>query len=136
MRRGLFVDSSAWYALADRDDVCHSRAVSFLRESLLTDTRLFTSNHVIGESYTLIRIRLGHAAAQRFLKSLDQTQRLERVFVIESQEETAWTWLRRYADQDFSFVDATSFVVMKALRLNEAFTFDKHFAAAGFVVLP
>jgi len=90
----------------------------------------------VGESYTLIRMRLGHAATQQFLKSLDHTHRLQRIFVVESQEEAAFALLRRYDDQDFSFVDATSFVVMKTLGLRDAFTFDKHFATAGFMAVP
>jgi len=136
MKRSLFVDSSAWYAVADRDDPYHDQAASFLAESLSTYARLITTNHVVGESYTLIRMRLGHTAAQQFLKSLEQTHRLQRVFVVEDQEEAAFALLRRYDDQDFSFVDATSFVVMKALGLRDAFAFDRHFATAGRVVLP
>lgn len=136
MKRSLFVDSCAWYALADRDDAYHSQAAACLTESLSAYARLVTTNHVVGESYTLIRLRLGHAAAQQFLKSLEHTHRLQRVFVVESQEDTAYAMLRRYDDQDFSFVDATSFVVMKALGIRDAFTLDRRFAMAGFVALP
>ncbi len=136
MKRSLFVDSSAWYALADRDDVYHDRAAACLTGSLSAYARLVTTNHVVGESYTLIRMRLGHAAAQQFLKSLDQSRRVQRLFVAQDQEEAAFVLLHRYADQDFSFVDATSFVAMKALGLRDAFTFDHHFAALGYVMLP
>ena len=136
MKRSLFVDSSAWYAVADRDDVYHSRTVACLTSSLSAYARLVTTNHVVGESYTLIRMRLGHAAAQQFLKSLDQSHRVQRVFVTLEHEEAAFVLLRRYADHDFSFVDATSFVVMKGLGLRDAFTFDRHFAALGFTMLP
>jgi uncharacterized protein len=34
-----------------------------------------------------------------------------------------------------SFVDATSFVLMRSLRIREALAFDGAFAAAGFVEL-
>ena len=44
--------------------------------------------------------------------------------------------LRRYADQNFSLTDAASFVVMQQHSIVEAFTFDSHFATAGFVVVP
>jgi len=136
VKRSLFVDSAAWYAIADRDDPYHESAASFLPSALSTYTRLITTNHVVGESYTLIRLRLGYVAAQRFLKNLEQTYRLQRVFVVESQEDAAFGLLRRYEDQDFSFVDATSFVVMRALGIRDAFTFDRHFATLGFVIVP
>jgi uncharacterized protein len=135
MKRSLFVDSSAWYALADREDVYHDRAAACLTDALSAYARFVTTNHVVGESYTLIRMRLGYAAAQQFLRSLEQSHKVELVFVAQDQEEAAFVLLRRYADQEFSFVDATSFVVMKALGIRDAFTFDHHFATMRFVAL-
>jgi|SRR5579859_8083814 len=97
--------------------------------------RLVTSNHVIGETYTLLRMRLGHAAAQGFLRRSRASARTQRVFVPEAWEEEAEVVLARFADQDFSFVDATSFIVMRNLRLRTAFAFDRHFAVAGYLLL-
>ena len=45
---------------------------------------------------------------------------------------SAWAWLRRHDERDYSFVDATSFEVMRRLRMTEALAFDGDFAAAGF----
>jgi len=59
MIRELFIDTTAWYALADADDKYHVSAKEFLPEALSAYLRLVTSNHVIGETYTLIRTRLG-----------------------------------------------------------------------------
>ena len=51
--------------------------------------------------------------------------------------QSAWEIFVRYADQPFSFTDCTSFAVMRAMRLSEAFTFDRgDFSAAGFIALP
>lgn len=47
-------------------------------------------------------------------------------------EEAAEELLAHYGDQDFSYVDATSFIVMRRLGLREAFAFHHHFAVAGF----
>jgi predicted nucleic acid-binding protein len=87
---------------------------------------------VIAESYTLLRMRLGHAAAQEFVRRTRASARVQRVFVPEAWEEEAETLLGQFADQDFSYVDATSFVVMRKLHLETAFAFDRHFAVAGF----
>jgi predicted nucleic acid-binding protein len=38
-------------------------------------------------------------------------------------------------DREFSFVDATSFAVMRRRGVHQAFAFDNDFAAAGFVEL-
>jgi predicted nucleic acid-binding protein len=47
----------------------------------------------------------------------------------------ALSWLRRRDEREYSFVDATSFAVMRRRRIREALAFDGDFAAAGFVEL-
>ena len=53
--------------------------------------------------------------------------------VEEAIEREARAWLRRHAERVYSFVDATSFVVMRRERLGEALAFDGDFSAAGFI---
>ena len=45
----------------------------------------------------------------------------------------AWDWLRKHDERVYSYVDATSFRVMRDRRLREALAFDQDFAAAGFI---
>jgi predicted nucleic acid-binding protein len=45
----------------------------------------------------------------------------------------AWRWLARHDERPYSFVDATSFALMRRLRVREALAFDGDFAAAGFI---
>jgi len=45
-------------------------------------------------------------------------------------------WLERYDDHDFSFTDAVSLAVMTQRGIAGALTLDRHFAAAGFRMLP
>jgi len=53
--------------------------------------------------------------------------------VSEGTEAEAWAWLRRHDERVYSFVDATSFAMMRNLGLIEALAFDGDFSAAGFV---
>jgi predicted nucleic acid-binding protein len=53
----------------------------------------------------------------------------------ETIEDEAWRWLRRHDEREYSFVDATSFAIMRRRRIVEALAFDGDFAAAGFVEL-
>jgi uncharacterized protein len=41
-------------------------------------------------------------------------------------------FMLKHLDQEFSFTDCTSFIVMKELRLQDALATDKHFRIAGF----
>ena len=136
MKGSIFVDTSAWYALADTFDVNHAMAAEFFPGVVAEHREILSTNHVIGETYTLIRSRLGRDAAWQFLRSVRRSPSFRRIFVSERQEEEAYSLLERYSDQAFSFVDATSFVVMKDQGISHGFAFDRHFAAAGFTLLP
>lgn len=135
MRSRIFIDTSAWYALLDQDDAHHDKAWEIFPAILEQPGGLVTSNHVIGESYTLFRSSLGHRKAWEFMNLLGQSRALNRVFTPEALEEEACQLLKKFSDQDFSFVDATSFVWMRTLKMHQAFAFDKHFRIAGFVLL-
>ncbi len=95
-----------------------------------------TTNLVVGESWTFLRRKDSHRSAVAFLDrvdSLGSDDRLAVHHVTEEQEAVAWEWLRRHDERVYSFVDATSFRVMRDRRLREAFAFDQDFAAAGFI---
>ena len=47
----------------------------------------------------------------------------------------SWRWFERRELHKLSAVDAVSFVLMTEARLREAFTFDHHFASAGFRII-
>lgn len=132
MKGELFVDTGAWYALQVPDDAWHERAAGVLERIVERRLPLVTTNMVVGECYSLLVRTHGHAAAWRFLDALADSERLRRIHVDEAAEREAWALLRRYDDQAFSFVDGTSFATMRRRRLTEAFTFDRHFATAGF----
>jgi predicted nucleic acid-binding protein len=120
-------------ALRNRRDPHHDEALRLLE--CHADRGLVTSNQVRGETWTYLRRRAGHASAVDFLDALDRTPRLRLVFVDEALEREALRWLRRRAEREYSFVDATSFAAMRSTRLREALAFDGDFAAAGFVEL-
>ena len=134
--RRIFVDTGAWFAAQVVDDAHHEEAAGALKGLIALPIVLVTTNHVVGETYTLLRVTRGHDACRRFLESLGETTRLERLFVSQDLERRAFAILDRYRDHDFSFVDATSFALMRAERIRHAFAFDSHFATAGFMRVP
>lgn len=129
----LFVDTSFWIALFQPTDGKHTAAVQAAEQA--ADARLATSSAVVAETWTLLRRRAGHAKAWTWLDRVRGTThcRIERV--TPELEEEAWTWLRVHDERPYSFVNATSFALMRRLRIREALAFDGDFAAAGFVEL-
>ncbi|MFL5796373.1 MAG: type II toxin-antitoxin system VapC family toxin [Actinomycetota bacterium] len=91
-----------------------------------------TSNHVRGETWTFLRRRAGHRVAVAFLDRTERSQRLRIAAVTEALEREALRWLRRHDEREYSFVDATSFALMRSLRIREALAFDGDFTATGF----
>jgi len=132
----IFIDTSAWVALADTDDSNHKKAAGNYPSILSEFGRMVTSNLVIGETYILLLKELGHNAAFAFLEKIRTSPRIVRVYSTELIETEAEALLRKYDDHDFSYTDAVSFVIMKRQKLKKAFSFDKHFLNAGFEVLP
>lgn len=129
----IFADTSFWVALRDRRDDRHRRARELLRE--LEGEELLTSDHVRGEAWTFLRARAGHAAAVGFLDALASSERVRILVVGEALETEALGWLRKHDERPYSFVDATSFALMRSLGVERALTFDSDFVTAGFVAL-
>ena len=56
----LFVDTSIWYAAADSGDAGNRRAKALLKAG----ETLVTSDHVLVETWTLLRYRVGRRVAE------------------------------------------------------------------------
>lgn len=134
-----FADTGWWVAWAFPSDARHGDALAMLGK-LGRGEQILTTNHVVGETWTFLRRRAGHAYGIAYLDRVEALQSgrgLVVAHVSEDQERRAVRWLREHDERSYSFVDATSFEVMRQRRLREALAFDSDFAAAGFVhVLP
>lgn len=123
----LFVDTSMWYAAADKADASNSRAKTILSGG----GPLVTTDHVLIETWTLIRRRLGRRSAERFWEGLRNGAASVEI-VGTADLEVAWEIGVSYRDQDFSIVVRTSFAVMRRLGLERAASFDDDFAIFRF----
>ena len=123
----VFVDTSVWYAAADSSDVSNVRAKTILASG----EPLVTTDHVLIETWTLLRFRINRRAAERFWEGLRTG-----VAVIEpvgmADLEAAWQIGLSFRDQDFSIVDRTSFAVMRRLGIERAASLDDDFAVFRF----
>jgi len=123
----VFVDSSAWYALANERDRNHEAACHFMQGRY----RLVTTNFVIDETITLVLTRKDYRAALDIGNELWSEKQARIVWLSRQDQRAAWELFKRYSDKQFSFTDCTSFVVMERLGLACAFAFDEDFAQTG-----
>lgn len=134
--REVFVDASAWYPIALRTHPDHHALADVLRERVAAGVRLVTTNLVVAETHALVATRVGPAPALAFLRGV-RAQPTVVVSSTDDLEDRATTrWLTRYRDHRFSLADAVSFTVMEDRHIAEALTLDRHFAVAGFLMLP
>jgi hypothetical protein len=129
----IFVDTSAWYAYARRDDPDHAAVKEALE---VWEGRLVTSDFVFDEVATLVRARLGHGVSLRVGETLRNPSVVELVHLLPEDEEDAWEWFKRHDDKAYSFTDCAGFSLMRRLKISAAITTDRHFRQAGFQVLP
>ena len=127
-----FIDSSAFYALLDRDDANHKMAQTLFEKAVLAKRPLLTSNFVVAETHALTLHRLGRDAAAAWLKAIPA----HVIRATTDDERQAQQIIDQYADKDFSYCDVVSFAIMERLAVKSAIVFDRHFVQYGqFVVL-
>jgi uncharacterized protein len=123
-----FVDTSWWKALVDEKDEFHSRTEKWKGK----DIRLVTTNYIIDEMFTLVRVKCGLEKCHKLSEILEATSTILSIERVRAQDERkAWEWFWKDWSK-LSFTDCTSFVVMERLGLKDVLTFDEHFLQAGF----
>jgi predicted nucleic acid-binding protein len=125
-----FVDTSFWVGSQVADDRRHRDAVALWRSS---GEPVRTTNLVIGETWTFLNLKAGRRAALAFVDGIERSTRTSVKHVDPTIDSRAWDWLRDRSDRVYSYVDATSFEIMRKERISEALAFDGDFSAAGFV---
>ena len=134
----VFIDTSAFVALTDRDDRFHGPAREKL--ALLDRERLpqVTTNYVLAETYTRLRRLLGLPATLQFgygLRRLIDEGQMQVVYADLDLDIAAWEIFSHYSDQTFSFIDCTSFAWLRNAGDVLVYTFDAHFSWMGFSLL-
>ena len=128
-----FLDTVGMIAIWDRGDQWHEAAVQAFHQLLSKRTPLVTTNYILAEC--------GNAAARTLFRrdvfELRETLESGGRIITPTDDDwlLAWENYRRGEAGQAGLVDHLSFVVMRRLGLTEAFTNDRHFAAAGFKVL-
>ena len=135
----VFVDTSAWIDLMNRNERHHADAVAF-HKSLAPMTLRITTWGVVSETFTWIRYHVGSREASRWLASKELLERqglLQVVFPDPLMEVGVRKVIDRFHDQDLSYVDAFSIALIQSRPdIDAIFAFDHHMTLTGLPVLP
>ena len=124
----FFLDASYIIALEIASDQNHKAALEHWQSLRGMSLELVTTSYVFDEIVTFFNSRNRHAKAVEVGNRLLKSPSVKIVHVNEALFFQGWQFFQQYADKSYSLTDSISFLVMKQNRLEEALTFDKHFA--------
>jgi predicted nucleic acid-binding protein len=127
----VFVDTSAFYAVLDRDDANHSAAKRVWAALLHEKAALFTTNYVLVETAALLQHRIGLAAVRAFHEDVVPVLRVD--WIAAEGHRAGMEAVLAAGRKMLSLVDCVSFQSMRQMGLRQAFCFDKHFKEQGFL---
>jgi predicted nucleic acid-binding protein len=130
----IFIDTSGFIAVLDKDDASHTEAVKTWMDILTSEEDLVTTNYVLVETGALVQNRLGMAAIKVFQEDIVPVLRIE--WIDKAVHYAATGILPAAVRKKLSLVDCVSFETMRLLGITTAFTLDKHFKEQGFTSLP
>jgi predicted nucleic acid-binding protein len=130
----ILVDTSALYAVIDRDDQNHAAAKATWERLLQGDETLLVTNYVVVEATALVQHRLGMQAVRMLCG--DILPALNVHWITEADHVHAQNALLATGRRRLSLVDCSSFHAMRSRMVRTAFAFDPHFREQGFDVLP
>jgi len=130
----VFVDTSALYAVLDRDDDHHARAATTWEQLLDQVSDLLTTNYVLLEVSVLLQNRLGLAALRTFYEAIAPLLRVD--WIVDQQHKEAVGAVLAAGRKKLSIVDCVSFESMRQHGVRSVFCYDRHFREQGFDTIP
>jgi uncharacterized protein len=127
------VDTSAFFALLDRDDPAHGAIAEAFDRVLDEGTELVTHNYVLVETLALAQRRLGMPAVVAINDALLPVMSVE--WIDSAAHEAAVAAVVAARRRSVSLVDHVSFALMRRREIGTALAVDRHFAEQGFTLL-
>ena len=130
----ILIDTSAIFAVLDKNDGNHLRAAKFWTALVESETEILTNSNVLLEAFALIQRRHGLGILHKFQQGMVPMLKIE--WIDAEKHFQAVKLLFSYNHRHLSLVDVSAFATMRRMGINQVFTFDQHFAEEGFEVLP
>ncbi len=131
----VFVDTAAWIALLNIDDVWHRDAHRLRLQLIKNNYILITTDFILLEVADALCSPICRKNTADFLHNIYQLRSTRVIRLNQNLFQEGLSLYETRLDKDWGLTDCISFVVMQMEGIVEAFTSDKHFEQAGFVRL-
>jgi uncharacterized protein len=128
----LLADTSFFVAYLNPRENCHATAVHWMTAS---SERIVTTEWILAELGNFLAEGPNRRLFVALARALSAEDRVEIVPADHASYLDALSLYMRRADQSWSFIDCTSFRLMKTRKIKDALTTDRHFEQAGFNAL-
>lgn len=122
----VFIDTSAFCALTISKDQNNPKAKSIHTKLREKNALIYTSDYVLDETYTLLKMRGSHTTAVKFMGEMDKS-RINVLRITEDIEAAAKAIFKKFEDKRLSFTDCISFALINHHGIDTVFAFDEHF---------
>ena len=130
----IFIDTSAFLAILDADDVHHLSAKEEWEKRVSSESNLICHNYILVETFALVQHRFGIEAVRVFEEDILPIVNVE--WIGETAHKSGVSTLLAASKRRLSLVDCVSFETMRNLGIKIAFTFNSHFHEQGFRCIP
>lgn len=128
----IFIDTGALIARYVTKDENHPDALSKWNKIKNHHAKCITSNFILDETFTLLGRWVSYDFAAEKALLIYSSQQFEIVRPTSEDELKALEIFTKFSDQKVSFTDCISAVLMKNEKINQIFSFDRHFTLMGF----
>lgn len=128
----IFIDTGAFIARYLKEDKNHTKAIEKWDKIKKYRAKCFTSNFILDETFTLLGRWVSYSFAAEKAHIIYNSNQFEILRPTQHDELKAIEIFTKFSDHKISFTDCISVVLMRNEKLNQVFSFDKHFALMGF----
>jgi predicted nucleic acid-binding protein len=128
----IFIDTCAFLARYLVKDQHHKNALKKWSKLQKSNSKMYTSNFVLDEMITLLGRWVGADFAIQKAYSIYHSESFVILRPDETDEFLALGLCKKFSDKRISFTDCISFSLMKRHKIENVFSFDRHFTDAGF----
>ncbi|HYF50729.1 MAG TPA: PIN domain-containing protein [Planctomycetota bacterium] len=130
--RDVFLDTSGWVSLLNKDERSHARAHKLWNDILAGRGRVFLSDWIVAETGNSVARSKARTIFSAAVLRLLNHPRIVFVKVTDDLRDAALDLYSERNDKAWGLVDCCSFEVMWQNDITAAFSLDHHFAQAGF----